>query len=238
MATRTGSTSGGGSNSSGSVGKPGASWDADRQGVYPAAVARVIDELARLPGIGRRSAERVAMHLLKASKAEVGALAKAIGELKSAVRNCAICWNLTEGEQCTICTSARREAASILVVEQPRDLLALEAAGMYQGVYHVLLGHLSPMDGVGPDALTLEALFERVTTPARNSRAVPVTEVILGLNPTLEGDGTSLHIMQELRRAAPRVKVSRLARGLPAGSSLEFATKSMLADAITGRQPV
>ena len=219
------------------VGGPGAAGrDRERTLAYPGPVARLIDDLARLPGIGRRAAERLALHLLKAPR-EVGeSLAAAIQQVKSQVGNCRVCSSLTEHDVCGICVSMKRDAGVVLVVEQPRDLLALEAAGMYSGVYHVLLGNLSPMDGIGPDALTVEDLVARVRDAGANARSEPVREVILGLNPTMEGDGTALYLAGRLREVAPGLKVSRLARGLPTGSSLEVVSKAVLADAVSGRR--
>lgn len=214
-------------------------------GGYPAPVSRLIDELAALPGIGRRSAERLALHLLKRDKSVAMALANAIESVKTLVRNCRICSNLSDGDVCAVCADDRRDASVVLVVEQPRDLLALEQTGMYRGVYHVLLGRLSPMDGVGPEDLTVPDLMARVREPARNPRGVAVREVIMGLNPTLEGDGTALYLAEQLKEIGgggggdmTGVVVSRLARGLPTGSQLEFASRAVLADAISGRQSV
>ncbi len=218
------------------AGRAGASAAAGSGGGYPAPVARLIDELAALPGIGRRSAERLALHLLKRDKSVAMALAGAIESVKTLVRNCRICSNLSDGDVCAVCADARRDAGLVLVVEQPRDLLALEQTGMYRGVYHVLLGRLSPMDGIGPEALTVDDLLARVRDAARNARGAPVREVIMGLNPTLEGDGTALYLAEQLKESG--VSVSRLARGLPTGSQLEFASKAVLADAISGRQSV
>ncbi len=203
---------------------------------YPRPVDELIAQFARLPGIGRRTAERLAFHVLKSSKEEALGLSRAIAEVKSTVRHCAVCFNFAEGDRCRVCEDERRDASTVLVVEQPRDVLALEAMGMYRGVYHVLMGRLSPLDGVGPGDLTIADLVRRVAEPPRNSRAVRVEEVILGLNPTLEGDGTALHLAAALQ--AQGVAVSRLARGLASGSSLEAAHKSVLADALEGRQRV
>lgn len=203
-------------------------------GAYPASVDRLIAEFARLPGIGRRTAERLAFHVLKSPKKEAMGLAEAIGEMKRAVRHCSICFNLADDDPCPICADARRERERILVVEQPRDLISLEQTGMYRGVYHVLMGRLSPLEGVGPSDLTIDSLLARIDKPGANCGGVAVTEVILGLNPTLEGDGTALYLAGEAKRRG--VPVSRLARGLPAGSQLEYANKAVLADAIQGRQ--
>jgi recombination protein RecR len=196
----------------------------------------VIEELARLPGIGRRSAERLALHLLRSEAKVASELAQAIGALKTSVRSCPVCFNLTDAPRCAVCTSDKRDHSIVLVVEQPRDLLALEHTGMYRGVYHVLLGRLSPLDGIGPGELTIADLLARVDDPKRNSQGTRVREVILGMNPTLEGDGTALYLSEQLRPKG--VKVSRLARGLPTGSSLELANKAVLADAISERRTI
>jgi len=201
---------------------------------YPASVDRVIASLNRLPGIGRRSAERLAFHLLKSSDEEALSLAASITELKRAVRPCSVCFNLTDTDPCVVCSDARRERHSVLVIEEPKDLLAIEQTGMFRGVYHVLMGRLSPLDGVEPDDLTISALLGRIDDPATNAGGEAVTEVILGLNPTLEGDGTAMYLHELLAKQA--VSVSRLARGLPSGGSLEFANNAVLADAIAGRQ--
>ena len=201
--------------------------------VYPPAVDRLIQELSRLPGIGARSAERLAFFMLKSETPAVLALAEAVADIKKSVRHCSRCYNLTEADPCPICASPRRDQGCILVVEQPKDLIALEQTGMHRGLYHVLMGRLSPLDGVGPTDLTVAALLERIDNPASNG-GEQVREVILGLNPTLEGDGTALFLAEELRRR--KVQVTRLARGLPTGWQLEYANKAVLADAIEGRQ--
>lgn len=207
---------------------------------YPEAVDRLIAELARLPGIGRRSAERLAFHLLKGDTPSAMRLAGAIEDLKKTVRHCAHCFTLADGELCAICADPRRERQRVLVVEQPKDLIALEQTGMYRGLYHVLMGRLSPLDGVGPEALTIDRLLERIDHPEKfappGAEATPIEEVILGLNPTLEGDGTALYLADALKKR--RVSVSRLARGLPTGAQLEYANTAVLADAIEGRQRV
>lgn len=208
----------------------------DEQGPYPASVSALVDALAGLPGIGRRTAERLAFWVLKAETAEAMALAEAIAAVKREVRHCGVCWNLTDADPCRICADASRDAALVLVVEQPKDLISLEQTRMHRGVYHVLMGRLDPLDGVGPDALTIDDLVARVQDSARNARGVPVREVILGLNPDMEGDSTALQVAQRL--AASGIAVTRLARGLPSGSQIEFANRAALADAIALRQPV
>lgn len=192
-------------------------------------VDRLVAALGRLPGIGPKSAERLAHHLLKCPPEEALALADAIRDAKDRIRHCATCFHLTESDSplCAVCRDPRRDAAVICVVEQPRDLLALERAGSYAGVYHVLLGRLAPLQGMGPDQLTLDALEARV-------RSGQVREVILATNPTLEGDGTALLVANRL--ADSGIPITRLARGLASGGALEFANKEMLADALAGRR--
>lgn len=187
---------------------------------------RMMEELEKLPGIGRRSAERIAFHLLKGTKDEALALARAIEDVKAQIRHCSVCYNLTDTDPCGICTDPTRDESLVVVVEQPKDVLALEATGVIQGRYHVLLGHIAPLDGVEPGDLTLDALMDRV-------RSGSIKEVVLATNPTLEGDGTALHIHSLL--SATGVRVTRLARGLAVGSQVEYATRAMLESAVLGR---
>jgi recombination protein RecR len=217
--------------------KPGAPAS-NAPSAYPEPVRVLIDELAALPGIGRRSAERLAFHILKSAEPDARRLAEAVLEVKRSVRHCTSCFNLGDSDRCSICADPKRDRTRVLVVEQPKDLIALEQTGMYKGLYHVLMGRLSPLDNVGPGDLTVAALFDRIAHPDRHATPgvapVPVAEVVLGLNPTVEGDGTALYLADRLRSLP--VRVSRLARGLPTGGSLEFANKAVLADAIAGRQ--
>ena len=193
------------------------------------AVRRLVAELGRLPGIGARSAERLAHHLLKAPTDQAMALAEAIRAAKVEVHHCRVCSQLTEADPpvCAICDDARRDHGVVCVVEQPWDLEALEGVGSYPGVYHVLLGRLAPLQGVGPEHLTIDSLETRV-------RAGGIRELILATNPNLEGDGTALFIAERLGDTG--VSITRLARGLASGGALEFANKEMLADALAGRQ--
>ena len=191
------------------------------------AIARLMHELGKLPGIGPKSAERLTHYLLTASSSDVLALAEALRSIKESIHPCAECCNLTEGERCAICLDQRRDPTMICVVEQPRDVMALERSATYRGVYHVLHGRLAPLDNMGPEQLTIDALLRRV-------RRGGVHEIIMGTNPTTEGDGTALYLGSVL--APLGVKVTRLARGLPAGSALEFANNQMLADALEGRR--
>jgi recombination protein RecR len=190
-------------------------------------VSRLIDEFAKLPGIGRKTAERLTYHVLRVHRDEACGLSEAIRNVKENVRYCSICFNLSEQPECAICRDTRREQQTLCVVEQPRDLIALEQAGMYRGMYHVLLGRIAPLDGIGPEQLTIESLVDRV-------RAGQFTELIMGTNPTVEGDGTALHISNLL--SDQPIRITRLARGLTSGSVLEFANKEILSDAMSGRQ--
>jgi recombination protein RecR len=199
----------------------------DQSHPYGPAVASLIDEFGRLPGIGRKTAERLAHHILASPADEALGLAEAIRRVKEAVHPCAQCFNLTEGELCAICSDPKRQRHTLCIVEQPRDIVALEAAGVFQGLYHVLQGRISPLDGVGPEDLTISALVRRVRTGG-------VTEIVMATNPTVEGDGTALYISNLL--ASDSVRITRLARGIPTGSVLEFANREMLADALMGRQ--
>lgn len=191
------------------------------------AIARLLEELGKLPGIGPKSAERITHFLLANETKEVLALADALRDIVQKVHPCRQCYNLTEGELCAICTDARRDPSVLCVVEQPRDLASIERAGSFRGMYHVLQGKLAPLDGVGPEKLTIDALLHRVAQGG-------VKEVIMATNPTLEGDGTALYISNLL--AGSGARMTRLARGLPSGSVLEFANTQMLADAIEGRR--
>ena len=190
-------------------------------------VANLIDQLAKLPGIGRKSAERLAYHLLRVNQPEAIELSDAIRHVREHVRYCSVCFNLSETESCGVCLDPKRDQSVLCVVEQPRDLMSLEASGTYRGLYHVLLGRIAPLDGVGPDQLTLEALVDRVRTGE-------FKELIMATNPTVEGDGTALHI-SNLLGDFPLV-ITRLARGITTGSILEFTNKEILADALNGRQ--
>ncbi len=196
---------------------------------YTQSIQNLMNELARLPGIGMRSAERIAFHLLKQSPDEALKLANAIHDVKTRIKHCSVCYNLTEQDPCSICSDLSRDQGLVCIVEQPKDLLALESAGLYHGVYHVLLGRIAPLEGIDPGDLTIDPLMQRLASGA-------VREVIMGTNPTMEGDGTALHIQNEIQAAFPTVQVTRLARGLPAGSSIEYANRNILADAISGRQ--
>jgi recombination protein RecR len=190
-------------------------------------VVRVIQEFTKLPGIGRKSAERLAYHILRIPKGDALQLADAIRNVRENVSYCERCFNLAEGKLCSICQDPKRDQTLLCIVEQPRDLMSLEQSAAYRGLYHVLLGRIAPLEGMTPDQLTLDALVERVRTG--NFR-----EIIMATNPTVEGDGTALHISNLL--AEYGVSITRLARGITSGSILEYTNKEILADALSGRQ--
>ena len=190
-------------------------------------VTELIDEFAKMPGVGKKSAERLAYYVLRLNRNEAMALADAIRNVKDNVRYCRNCYNLAEQEECEICRDPGRNREVICVVEQPRDLMALEQSGTYRGLYHVLLGRIAPLEGTGPDQLTIDALVNR-------ARDGTVREIVMATNPTVEGDGTALYISNLLSDCP--LKVTRLARGITTGSMLEFANKEVLADALAGRQ--
>jgi recombination protein RecR len=223
---------------SASRGRRGVAPRGGASSAYPGPVRELIEEFARLPGIGTRSAERLAFHVLKSDMDSAMGLASAITAVKKSVRHCRLCFNLCDGEVCPICADPQRERSRVLVVEQPKDLIALEQTGMYRGLYHVLMGRLSPIDGIVAGDLTIGHLFDRIQASRSGSDdgdgAAGISEVVLGLNPTVEGDGTALYLASELKRFG--VEVTRLARGLPTGGALEYANKAVLADAILGRQ--
>lgn len=194
---------------------------------YGPAMSELIEQFEMLPGVGRKSAERLSHFILMCPPEKALGLADAIRAVKTKVRPCSVCFNLTEGEECSICSDARRDHQVVCVVEQPRDLISIESSGAFQGVYHVLQGRISPLEGIGPEQLTIDALLRRI-------RKDGVREVVMATNPTLEGDGTALFISNLLENQP--VRITRLARGIPSGSVLEYANREMLADALRGRQ--
>ncbi|MGZ5333449.1 MAG: recombination mediator RecR [Solirubrobacterales bacterium] len=194
--------------------------------MYAGPVSRLIAELSRLPGIGQRTAQRLAFHILRAEDDEALALADAIREVKEKVGLCEVCFNLAEGPRCRICEDTRRERAQICVVEEPADVIPIERTGEYRGLYHVLGGALSPIDGIDPENLKIGELIERAGDDE-------VTEVVLATNPTTTGEATALHIAEALRGKA---SVTRLASGLPVGADLEHTDEVTLGKALAGRR--
>ena len=191
-------------------------------------VVHLIDQLARLPGIGRKSAERLAYHILRVHKEEAIALADSIRNVRENVRYCEDCFSLAEAQRCGICSNPKREQRILCIVEQPRDLISIEQSGHYNGLYHVLLGRIAPLENIGPEQLTIDQLVTRVADGE-------FEEVIMATNPTVEGDGTALYISNLL--ADFNVNITKLARGITQGSFLEYANREIVADAISGRQP-
>ncbi|MFP4056284.1 MAG: recombination mediator RecR [Candidatus Brocadiia bacterium] len=197
--------------------------------VYTQSLVRLMEELARLPGIGTRTAERLALHLLKASEEDAMALARAIRDVKQNTRHCSVCCNITETDPCPICSDPQRDHSLVCVVEQPRDLMAIEKTSSYRGVYHVLLGRIAPLEEVHPQDLTIDRLLQRLKDDG-------ITEVILYTNPDLEGDVTAQHLAKLLRPLG--VRVSLPARGIPTGSQIEYANETILRDALEGRREI
>ena len=196
-------------------------------GVYAAPVQDLIDELGRLPGVGPKSAQRIAFYLLKVSKEDALRLARSISEVKDKVRFCAQCFNVAEGDRCGICSDPRRDTTMVCVVEEPRDLVAVEKTGEFKGTYHVLQGAISPIEGVGPEQLRIRELLERIGREG-------IEEVILCTNPNLEGEATALYLARLLKPMA--MKVTRIASGLPVGGDLEYADELTLGRALEGRR--
>jgi recombination protein RecR len=212
---------------------------------YAPPVQRLVSELSKLPGIGNRTAQRLAFHILRASAEDAAALAESIREVKERIGLCEVCFNLTDEARCRICQDTRRDHGVICVVEEPSDVIPMERTHEYQGVYHVLGGALSPIEGIDPEDLKIAELLARVgPSPAaagagvNGSAGEPVREVVLATNPTTTGEATALHIAEELRALVPQLTVTRLASGLPVGSDLEYADEVTLGKAFAGRRSV
>ena len=199
--------------------------------MYSPAVENLVSQLTRLPGVGTRTAQRLAFHLLRVPKDEAAALAGAIAEVKERVRFCSECGNLTEEEVCDICRDARRDRAVVCVVEQPVDVVSLERTHEYRGLYHVLGGSLSPLDGVEPEHLRIDELLRRVASGE-------IQEVVLATNPNMTGEATAAFLADRIRSARSEMRVTRLASGLPVGGDLEYADEVTLGRALSGRREV
>ncbi len=189
------------------------------------ALQQLIEEFAQLPGIGRKTAQRLALYILKQPREEVVKMAKSLVNVKDKIRYCSTCWNITEVDPCPICASHKRERTTICVVEEPNDVMAVEKTNEFRGLYHVLGGSLSPLDGIGPDDLKIRELLQRINDET--------SEVILALNPNVEGEATTIYLTRLLKPLG--VRVSRIARGLPVGGDLEFADEATLTRALEGR---
>jgi recombination protein RecR len=192
-------------------------------------IEQLAEQFAQLPGIGRKTAQRLALYILKMSRDDVVTMAKALVNVKDKVRYCTICSNITETDPCAICSNTKRERSSICIVEEPHDVLAIEKTNEYKGLYHVLGGALSPLDGIGPEELKIKELLQRLSTST-------IEEIILALNPNVEGETTTLYLSRLLKPLG--IKVTRIARGLPVGSDLEFADEATLSRAFEGRVAV
>ena len=195
--------------------------------MFASPIARLIQQLAKLPGVGEKTAARLAFHILRASPEDAAALAAAIGEVRQKIRFCSVCCDLTEADPCAICRDARRDGAIVCVVAQPQDLIAIERAGGYRGRYHVLHGLLSPLDGVGPDDLRVAELVRRCADGT-------IREAILATSPSVEGEATAVYLAKLLRPLG--VRATRIATGVPMGGELEYADQATLARAIDGRR--
>ncbi len=196
---------------------------------YTESVAKLINELVKLPGIGEKTAQRLTFFLLKMPVEDVRRLAKALIDLKEKIGYCSECGNLTEKELCNICSDPRRDRKVICVVEEPNDLLAIEKTGGYKGVYHVLMGSLSPLEGVGPDDIQIKSLLNRIQRESRN-------EIILATNPNVEGEATAMYISRLLKPLG--IKITRIAHGIPVGGDLEYADEVTMARALEGRREI
>ncbi|HVA44648.1 MAG TPA: recombination mediator RecR [Acidimicrobiales bacterium] len=197
--------------------------------MYAGPVQDLIDELGRLPGVGPKSAQRIAFYLLKASKEDALRLSRSIIEVKERISFCRRCFNVAEGELCSMCSDTRRDPSIVCVVEEPRDIVAVEKTGEYSGVYHVLQGAISPIEGIGPEQLRIRELLARIETES-------LSEVILCTNPNLEGEATAMYLARMLTPLG--VKVTRIASGLPVGGDLEYADELTLGRALEGRRQV
>ena len=194
---------------------------------YTASIARLIDELTRLPGIGEKTAQRLTFFLLKTSESDVRNLAKALLDVKEHVRYCSVCGNLTEQDPCRICTDDKRNQAIICIVEEPNDLFAIERTREFHGLYHVLMGALSPLDGIGPEDLRIQELLARL-------QHAPCQEIILATNPNVEGEATAMYLARLLKPLG--LKITRIAHGLPVGGDLEYADEITMTRALEGRR--
>ncbi|MBL8030079.1 MAG: recombination protein RecR [Candidatus Doudnabacteria bacterium] len=198
----------------------------------PSSLQRVINEFSKLPGIGPKTAQRLAFYLLKKDNLDIVSLSNAVAELKQGVNFCSICHNMTETDPCSICNDPTRDHSLVCVVEEPLDAQALDKSGQFKGIFHVLGGVLNPLEGIGPDKLNISSLVKRTNQLASEK----ISEVIIATNPSLEGETTAMHLARVLKQEAPEVKVTRIARGLPSGGDLEYADDITLTRAMEGRR--
>jgi recombination protein RecR len=198
----------------------------------PNSLQKMINELSKLPGIGPKTAQRLAFYLLKRDNIDNSSLTQALTDLKGGVVFCSICHNMVESDPCITCTDQTRDASLLCVVEEPLDALAIDKTGKFKGRYHVLGGVLNPMEGIGPEKLNVDSLVKRIGLPASQ----PVSEIIIATNPSLEGEATAMHLSKIIKQTNPEIKITRIARGLPMGGDLEYADDITLMRALEGRR--
>ena len=197
----------------------------------PSSLQKLINELSKLPGIGPKTAQRLAFYLLKQDGIEIGNLAGAIAQVKQGIVFCSICHNMVETDPCSTCTDLKRDQSIICVVEEPLDAQALDKSGQYNGVFHILGGVLNPLEGIGPESLQVESLMNRIQNTEHRTQ-----EVIIATNPSLEGETTAMHLSKIIKAQSPAIKITRIARGLPMGGDLEYADDITLMRALDGRR--
>lgn len=197
----------------------------------PTSLQKLINELSKLPGVGPKTAQRLAFYLLKKDNIDLDSLSQSIAKIKEGIVFCSICHNMSESENCFTCSDPRRDHTLVCVVEEPMDALAIDKSGRFNGVFHVLGGVLNPLEGVGPENLAIESLIKRV-----DSTEVKVEEIIIATNPSLEGETTAMHLQKILKTHSPTLKITRIARGLPMGGDLEYADEITLTRAMEGRR--
>lgn len=197
----------------------------------PSSLQRVINELSKLPGIGPKTAQRLAFYLLKRDNIDISGLSSAIANLQNGVVFCSICHNMVEADPCATCTDANRDASILCIVEEPLDALAIDKTAHFKGLFHVLGGVLNPLEGIGPEKLNVDSLVRRV-----NSQESLVKEIIIATNPSLEGEATAMHLSKVIKQSNPNIKITRIARGLPMGGDLEYADDITLMRALEGRR--
>jgi recombination protein RecR len=198
----------------------------------PNSLQKLINELSRLPGVGPKTAQRLAFYLLKQDNVDINNLSQSIAQVKSGIVFCSTCHNMGEADPCSTCTDPKRDHSLVCVVEEPLDAQALDKSGQYNGVFHVLGGVLNPLEGIGPDNLEVESLMQRIS----QSASQPISEIIIATNPSLEGETTAMHLSKVIKATNPTVKITRIARGLPMGGDLEYADEITLSRAMEGRR--
>jgi len=200
----------------------------------PSSLQKLINELGKLPGVGPKTAQRLAFYLLKKDSIDINNLSSAIAQLKAGINYCSVCHNMAETDPCSVCGDIKRDHSLICVVEEPLDAQAIDKSGQYNGVFHVLGGVLNPLEGIGPQNLEVESLVQRI----KKADDHPVAEIIVATNPSLEGETTAMHLQKLLRSEFPQIKITRIARGLPMGGDLEYADDITLNKAMEGRREV